>query len=159
MRFERRGFGGRRSFGDRDRGFGRSDIPKPVKVGEEYEVEISEVGSRGDGIARVKNFVVFINGAKQGEKTKVKITEVRNRFAIAEKVGAASAVAESASAATESASAATESASAATESASAATESASAEEAEETEEEPTAESEESEETEVETAVESEEEEK
>ena len=92
MRFERRGFGGRRGFGDRDRdrgGFGR-DIPKPVKVGEEYDIEISEVGSRGDGIARVKNFVVFVNGAKQGEKAKVKITEVRNRFAIAEKVGASS---------------------------------------------------------------------
>ncbi len=86
MRFERRGFGGRRSFGgprmDRD-----DNTPKPVKVGEEYDVEISEVGSRGDGIARVSNFVVFVNGAKQGEKAHVKITEVRNRFAIGEKVG------------------------------------------------------------------------
>lgn len=90
-RFERRGF--RRDYG---RGFGggfgsRDDIPKPVKVGEEYDVEISEVGTRGDGIARVKNFVVFVNGAKQGEKTRIKIKEVRNRFAIGEKVGAAEA--------------------------------------------------------------------
>ena len=106
MRFERRGFsgGGRRSFGG-DRRFGRSDdrdrgsdLPKPVKVGEEYDVEISEVGSRGDGIARVKNFVVFVNGAKQGEKAKVKITEVRERFAIGEKVGEATGAVESASA-------------------------------------------------------------
>jgi len=65
-----------------------SDEPKPVKVGEEYDVEISETGSRGDGIARVKNFVVFVNGAKQGEKTKIKITDVRERFAIGEKAGA-----------------------------------------------------------------------
>jgi predicted RNA-binding protein with TRAM domain len=63
------------------------DIPKPVKPGEEYDVEISEVGSRGDGIARVKNFVVFVNGVKQGDKVKIKITEVRNRFAIGEVVG------------------------------------------------------------------------
>jgi predicted RNA-binding protein with TRAM domain len=84
-RFERRGFGGR------DRSFGpRVDLPKPVNVGEEYDVEISEVGSRGDGIARVKNFVVFVNGAKQGEKLKIKIKDVRNRFAIGEKVGAES---------------------------------------------------------------------
>lgn len=76
----RRGF---RSYGP------RTDIPKPVKAGEEYDVEISEVGSRGDGIARVKNFVVFVAGAKQGEKTKIKIKEVRDRFAIGEKVGAA----------------------------------------------------------------------
>lgn len=82
-RFERRGFGGGRS-----RSFGPSvDLPKPVNVGEEYDVEISEVGSRGDGIARVKNFVVFVNGAKQGEKLKIKIKDVRNRFAIGEKVG------------------------------------------------------------------------
>ena len=87
-RFERRSFGGGRRFGPRD------DIPKPVKVGEEYDVEISEVGSRGDGIARVKNFVVFVNGAKQGEKAKIKITDVRNRFAMGEKVGAAEAVTE-----------------------------------------------------------------
>jgi len=80
--FERRGFGGRRfggGFRDRD------DAPKPVKVGEEYDVEISEVGNRGDGIARIKNFVVFVNGVKQGEKTRIKIKEVRERFAIGEK--------------------------------------------------------------------------
>jgi predicted RNA-binding protein with TRAM domain len=89
-RFERRGF--RRDFG---RSFGpRDDIPKPVKVGEEYDVEISEVGTRGDGIARVKNFVVFVNGAKQGEKTRIKIKEVRDRFATGEKVGAAGAAEE-----------------------------------------------------------------
>jgi predicted RNA-binding protein with TRAM domain len=77
MPFRRGGF---RKFGP------RVDIPKPVKVGEEYDVEINEVGSRGDGIARIKNFVVFIAGAKQGEKTRIKITEVRNRFAMGEKV-------------------------------------------------------------------------
>jgi predicted RNA-binding protein with TRAM domain len=87
--FERRGFGGRRYGG----GFReRDDVPKPVKVGEEYDVEISEVGNRGDGIARIKNFVVFVNGVKQGEKTHIKIKEVRNRFAIGEKTeGGASA--------------------------------------------------------------------
>lgn len=87
MRFERSGFGGRgRGFGGRS--FGpREDLPKPVNVGEEYDVEISEVGSRGDGIARVKNFVVFVNGVKQGDKVRIKIKEVRNRFAIGEKVG------------------------------------------------------------------------
>ncbi len=92
MRFERRGFGGRRfGGGGGGRDFDREDsTPKPVKVGEEYDVEISEVGSKGDGIARVKNFVVFVNGAKQGEKTHVKITSVSNRFAIGEKTSVSS---------------------------------------------------------------------
>lgn len=85
-RFERSGFGGRGGFGRRRDD--RFNMPKPVNVGEEYDVEISEVGSRGDGIARVKNFVVFVAGAKQGEKVKIKIKEVMSRFAIGEKVGA-----------------------------------------------------------------------
>ena len=101
MRFERRegGFGGGRRFGGGGGRFGggrsgggggdRDDMPKPVKVGEEYDVEISEVGSKGDGIARVKNFVVFVNGTKQGEKAHIKITSVSNRFAIGEKTGQA----------------------------------------------------------------------
>jgi len=86
MRFERRGsYGGRRFGGPRRESYGESSLI-PVKVGEEYDVEITETGSRGDGIARIKNFVVFVNGAKQGEKPHVKITEVRNRFAIGQKV-------------------------------------------------------------------------
>ena len=96
MRFERRGFGGRRfgGGGRSDFGGGR-DTPKPVNVGEEYDVEISEVGSKGDGIARVKNFVVFVNGAKQGEKAHIKITSVSNRFATGEKTSGAGASEES----------------------------------------------------------------
>jgi predicted RNA-binding protein with TRAM domain len=85
MPYERRGF---RRFGP------RADIPKPVKVGEEYDVEISEVGSKGDGIARVKNFVVFVANGKKGEKAHIKITEVMNRFAIGEKTGEAGEVSE-----------------------------------------------------------------
>jgi predicted RNA-binding protein with TRAM domain len=83
--------GGRSSYGDRG-GFGggfgdREDLPKPVEVGKEYDVEISEVGSKGDGIARIQNFVVFIAGGKTGEKVRVKITSVMSRFATGEKVG------------------------------------------------------------------------
>lgn len=85
---ESRGGFGRPRFGGGGRG--GYDVPKPIKVGEEYDVTIDEVGSKGDGIARIKNFVVFVAGAKKGEKIKIKITEVMSRFAIAEKVGAAS---------------------------------------------------------------------
>jgi len=84
-----RGFGGPRRRFSRD--FERDDTPKPVKTGEEYDVEISEIGAKGDGIARVNNFVIFVSGVKKGEKVRIKVTEVRNRFAIGEKVGAAKA--------------------------------------------------------------------
>ena len=43
-------------------GFGSS--PKPVEMGKEYEVEISEINKRGDGIARIQGFVIFVAGAK-----------------------------------------------------------------------------------------------
>jgi predicted RNA-binding protein with TRAM domain len=56
-------------------------------VGEEYDIEIMEMGSRGDGVTRIKNFVVFVNGAKVGEKIRIKITDIRGRFAVAEKIG------------------------------------------------------------------------
>jgi predicted RNA-binding protein with TRAM domain len=102
--YERRGGFGRG--GDRDRGgrsggfggghgggggFGRSsfsDKPKPVKVGEEYDVKITDVGAKGDGITKVENFIVFVPGATKGEECRVRIKEVANKFAIAEKVGA-----------------------------------------------------------------------
>jgi predicted RNA-binding protein with TRAM domain len=64
----------------------RVNLPKPINVGEEYDVEIDEIGSKGDGIARVKNFVVFVENTKKGEKAHIKIKEVRNRFAIGEKI-------------------------------------------------------------------------
>jgi predicted RNA-binding protein with TRAM domain len=68
----------------KDRGF--EGFEKPVKVGETYDVEIKETGSKGDGIARVKNFVVFVANGKKGDKCKIKITQVARRFAIGEKV-------------------------------------------------------------------------
>lgn len=77
MRFDRR-----RSFG-RPRRF---NAPKPVKAGEEYDVEINEVGAKGDGIARVNNFVVFVPDTKKGDKVRIRINEVRNRFATGEKI-------------------------------------------------------------------------
>ena len=75
------GYGGRRSYG-----FGGPSnfAPKPVKAGEEYDVEITEISRRGDGIAKVQGFIIFVAGAKAGQKLKVKITNVSNRFASAE---------------------------------------------------------------------------
>ncbi|MDT7891485.1 MAG: TRAM domain-containing protein [Thermoproteota archaeon] len=57
---------------------------KPVKVNEVYDLEIQEVGRQGDGVARVKGFVVFVKNTKKGDKVKAKIVKVAGRFAIAE---------------------------------------------------------------------------
>jgi predicted RNA-binding protein with TRAM domain len=67
----------------RPRGFGFSG-PKPVEVGKEYDVTITEVSRRGDGVARIKGFVIFVPGAKTGSKERIRITRVAQRYANAE---------------------------------------------------------------------------
>ncbi|MEM3047783.1 MAG: TRAM domain-containing protein, partial [Candidatus Bathyarchaeia archaeon] len=54
--------------------------------GGEYEVDVKEVSRRGDGVARVGGFVVFIPNSRPGDHITVKVTQVRDRFAIAEKI-------------------------------------------------------------------------
>jgi predicted RNA-binding protein with TRAM domain len=78
---------GRGNFGRSGGGF-RSFKPKPVEVGKEYDVTISEISRRGDGIAKIDGFVIFVAGAKQGWSGKVKVTQVANRFATGTPVGA-----------------------------------------------------------------------
>jgi len=56
----------------------------PVKEGEEYEADITELSRRGDGIARIQGFVIFVSGAKTGDHVKFKVTRVARRFATAE---------------------------------------------------------------------------
>ncbi len=82
-----RGYGGGRRFGG-SRQF--DDRPKPVEVGKEYDVSITEISRKGDGIARVEGFVVFVKNGKTGQNAKVKIIEVSQRFATAEIVEPAS---------------------------------------------------------------------
>ncbi len=61
----------------------------PVNAGETYEVAINAVGEKGDGIARVKGFVLFVPNTKKGDYVKVKVTKVLAKVGFAEVVGAA----------------------------------------------------------------------
>ena len=67
-------------------GFKTNDMfgPKPVEVGKEYDVQITELSRKGDGIARIQRFVIFVKNGKVGQNTKIKIIQVGNRFATAE---------------------------------------------------------------------------
>jgi len=82
-----RGYGYRR-----EGGFGgyRPMRPKPVEVGKEYDVDITEISRRGDGIAKIEGFIIFVAGAKAGQHLKIKIVSVSNRFANGQIVEAAS---------------------------------------------------------------------
>ena len=69
-------------------GFKTNDMfgPKPVEVGKEYDVQITELSRKGDGIARIQRFVIFVKNGKVGQNTKIKVIQVGNRFATAELV-------------------------------------------------------------------------
>jgi len=73
-------------FGDEDEKKKDGSFRQPVVVNGEYDIEIEEVGSKGDGIARIKGFVIFVPNTNKGEKCKIKIKEIRRKFAIGEKV-------------------------------------------------------------------------
>jgi len=63
-----------------------SSINKPVEVGKEYETEIEDISRRGDGIAKIEGFIIFVPNTKKGEHVKFKVTRVGNRFATGELV-------------------------------------------------------------------------
>lgn len=58
----------------------------PVKENQELEVVIDDIGSRGDGIARIQGFLIFVPNSKIGERVKVRILSVGQKFAVAEKI-------------------------------------------------------------------------
>jgi len=63
--------------------FNRDFAPKPVEIGKEYDVDVTEISRQGDGIARVQGFVIFVKNGKPGQKLKVQVNQVGSRFATA----------------------------------------------------------------------------
>lgn len=88
---------GPRRFGGGGGGF---DGPRrsfaPVKVGDVLDVKIESVGAKGDGVAKVKGFVLFVPGVQEGQEVKVKVTRVLRKAGFAEVVGEGSASSEEA---------------------------------------------------------------
>ncbi|MCS7109289.1 MAG: TRAM domain-containing protein [Candidatus Micrarchaeota archaeon] len=81
MNEERKGSFKRARFRER-----RNFAPKPVKEGDEVDLTIEAVGEKGDGIGKVNGFVIFVPGTSTGETVKVKITKIRGKSAVAEKL-------------------------------------------------------------------------
>src|SRR5918996_5117283 len=75
MSYRRGRFGGSRFGG-----------PKPVENGKEYDVQVTEISRKGDGVARVQGFIVFVKGGRVGQKARVRVTHVGDRFATAETI-------------------------------------------------------------------------
>lgn len=64
-------------------------VEPPVKEDEELDVTITDISHRGDsGIAKVNGFVIFVPGARPGDKVHVRISKVTARHATARAVEA-----------------------------------------------------------------------
>ena len=66
-----------------------STISKPVQIGNEYIVDITDTGRAGDGITKIEGLVIFVRNAKAGDKN-VKINSVGSRHANAAVVAGSS---------------------------------------------------------------------
>ena len=62
----------------------REPITAPVKEGQELIVTIEMLGSKGDGIAKIERYTVFIPGTQVGQTVKIKVNKVLPKFAFAE---------------------------------------------------------------------------
>lgn len=65
----------------------RARVFAPVKVGDELDVKIENVGEKGDGIAKKNGFVLFVPGTKQGDEVKIRVTRVLQKVGFAEVIG------------------------------------------------------------------------
>ena len=55
----------------------------PVEEGETYDVTIQDIARKGDGIARIEGFVIFVPGTKVGDEVQIKVERVLPKFAFA----------------------------------------------------------------------------
>ena len=86
---------GFRSEGRRQGGFGErqggrkpfSSPRAPVREGEEVDVLIESVGEKGDGIAKIKGFVIFVPNTKANENVRIRIKKVLNKVGFGEVIG------------------------------------------------------------------------
>ncbi len=59
---------------------GKGFLTTGIRKGDVLKVKIDGIGKNGDGIAHVDGFVVFVKGARQGSKVKIKVTDVKPEF-------------------------------------------------------------------------------
>ena len=56
---------------------------KELAIGDEITVEITRIGKKGDGLAKIGNYLVFVSGARVGQKVKARITGTQNTLIFA----------------------------------------------------------------------------
>ncbi|MGE5638275.1 MAG: TRAM domain-containing protein [Chloroflexota bacterium] len=66
------------------RGHGKGFKRYPVELGEELEVEITELSPKGEGITKNQGFVIYVADTKPGDHLRIKITRITGKTAKAQ---------------------------------------------------------------------------
>ena len=64
----------------------RGRLTAPVREGDRLEVTIEDVGSEGDGVAKVEDYTLFVPGTEMGETVEIRVDEVKPRFGFGERL-------------------------------------------------------------------------
>ncbi|WP_323172934.1 23S rRNA (uridine(2552)-2'-O)-methyltransferase [Natrialba sp. PRR66] len=65
---------------------GKGRLTAPVRPGDELEVEITDVGSEGDGIASVDGYRLFVPATETGDVVTVRVEDVKPNFGFAQRI-------------------------------------------------------------------------
>jgi predicted RNA-binding protein with TRAM domain len=68
------------------RGQGKGFKRFPVELGEELEVEITELSPKGEGIARSQGFVIYVADTKPGDRVRIRVIRITEKAANAQLV-------------------------------------------------------------------------
>ncbi len=63
----------------------QTEVREAIEEGGVYEFRIDAVGSKGDGIAKVDRYTIFVPGASKGDVVKVKIKKISGNLAFSER--------------------------------------------------------------------------
>lgn len=59
-----------------------SSFQNPVRVGEEYDVDILDMSGNGDsGVTRVRGLITFVRGTKPDDRVRIKIIKIGRAYA------------------------------------------------------------------------------
>ena len=55
-----------------------------ISVGDEITVQITRTGKRGDGVAKVGGYIVFVNNAREGQRVRAKVKDIQRNLVFAD---------------------------------------------------------------------------
>ncbi len=65
----------------------KTEVQGPaVEEGKELEVHIESISRKGDGVAHVGKYILYVAGTKEGQNVKVRITRISGQVAFTQKI-------------------------------------------------------------------------